>query len=97
MDNKAQEKTYITARIIDEENGVKVIEKVNAVRIKSKDYRILIMVDYAPMLGALVGDVVLLTENGEVSFTNVTGYYKHQRNEFTLLIKDEFDGWYNAI
>lgn len=81
------ERHPIRARIIDSENGMKFYPEVSAVRIKSKDYRLLVMEDYVPALGRIDGSVVLLTPDGEVSYGGIYGFYKHQHNEFTLLIE----------
>lgn len=84
----------ITARVIDEDNGVQVTEHVRAIRILSKDYVLLIMEDYAATLGTVEGDVVIISDSGEISLENIHGFYKHNRNEFTLLVVEERDGWY---
>lgn len=81
----------IRARIIDSQSGMKFYPEVSAVRIKSKEYRLLVMEDYLPALGRVEGEVVLLTPDGEVSFRGIYGFYKHQHNEFTLLIERQSD------
>ncbi len=81
----------INARIIDAQAGLKVIENVYAVRIHSKHFYALIMNDYLPMLGQVEGDIVFLARDGELLYQGVRGFYKHQHNEFTLII-DEHEG-----
>lgn len=85
----APAKGTITARVIDYVNGIKVIQNVRAVRIQSKGYVLLIMEDYAPTLGKIDGKVVFLTDKDEIEYTNVEGFYKHQYNEFTILMEQE--------
>lgn len=96
--NQKNEQTFITAKVIDEENGIKEISNINAIRVKSKDYRILIMADFAPLLGMITsGEVSFLSSDGDVTYKDIDAYYKHQRNEFTLIIKKDFDGWYKKV
>ena len=77
----------IQARIIDYQNGLRVLSSVQGVRIRSRDYVLLIMEDYLPAIGKIDGTVTFLTENGEETYTGISGFYKHQHNEFTLLIE----------
>lgn len=78
----------IFARVIDAEEGLHLLSGVSAIRVRSKGYNLLIMEDYLPTLGKLEGDVAFLTEDGEEFLENVCGFYKHQHNEFTLLIQE---------
>ncbi len=78
----------IFARVIDAEEGLHLLSGVSAIRVRSKGYNLLIMEDYLPTLGKLEGDIAFLTENGEEFLENIRGFYKHQHNEFTLLIQE---------
>ncbi len=80
----------INARIIDAESGLRVLEGVYAVRIHSKQFYALIMNDYVPTLGQVEGDVTFLHKDGEEHYSAVRGFYKHQHNEFTLLIEEHY-------
>ncbi len=82
-------KTNITARIIDYDSGMKVLQDIKAVRIQSKDYVLLIMEDYVPTLGKVEGKIVFLTRDDEIVYENVKGFYKHQYNEFTILLEQQ--------
>lgn len=77
----------IRARIIDYQRGMKLLSGVRAVRIHSRDYVLLIMEDYMPALGEVDGDLTFLTDKGEEPYKGIRGFYKHQKNEFTLLIE----------
>lgn len=79
----------IHVRVIDQKQGLQVIESVAAIRILSKKYRLLVMEDYTPMLGKVEGDVVVLTADREIEYRSIHAYYKLQHNEFTLLIDYE--------
>ena len=78
----------ISARIIDVSSGLKAIEGVYAVRIHSADFTALIMNDYIPALGKIDGDVTFLSRDGEYPYYGIRGFYKHQHNEFTLLVEE---------
>lgn len=76
----------IRGRIIDAENGMRFLPEVAAVRIRSEEYVLLVMEDYLPTLGQIDGSISFLVPGEEVTFNNIHGFYKHQHNEFTLLI-----------
>ena len=86
----------IQVRVLDEKNGYQVLEHIRAVRIRSREYALLVMEDYTPTLGSVDGDVIFLGEK-ETALRNVRGFYKHQHNEFTLLIQEDLDGEYETI
>ena len=83
-----QNEGRINARIIDVTSGLKVISGIYAVRIHSKDFYALIMNDYLPALGKVDGDVIFLSREGEHPYCGIRGFYKHQHNEFTLLVEE---------
>ena len=78
----------INARIIDARSGLQTLEGIFAVRIHSKGFRALIMNDYLPIIGRVDGSVTFLNREGERRYGNIRGFYKHQHNEFTLLIEE---------
>ena len=82
-----KDKGRINARIIDVSSGLKVISGIYAVRIHSKDFYALIMNDYLPTLGEIDGDIIFLSRDGEHPYRGIKGFYKHQHNEFTLLVE----------
>lgn len=82
----------IHARIIDAQSGLKELHGVFAVRIHSKDVNVLIMNDYLPTLGKVDGSVTFLTAQGEHPYRGIRGFYKHQHNEFTLLVEAYAEG-----
>ncbi len=79
----------IHARVIDEEKGLRLITGVSVVRVRSKEYNLLIMEDYLPALGKVDGSVTFLTRDEEYHLEGVKGFYKHQHNEFTLLLEKQ--------
>ena len=51
----------IRVRIIDEVNGLQYLDNVRLIRLKSKNYKLLIMEDFAATLGQLEGDATFLS------------------------------------
>lgn len=89
MDNQVSSKGSITARIIDYDTGMKVLQNIKAVRIQSKEYVLLIMEDYVPTIGEIDGKITFLTADDEIVYQDVKGFYKHQYNEFTVLLEQD--------
>ncbi|MFI3171993.1 MAG: hypothetical protein R3Y58_06475 [Eubacteriales bacterium] len=89
MDNEFTPSGSITARIIDYDAGMNVLQNIRGIRIQSKEYGLLIMEDYVPTLGKVEGKIVFLTRDDEVIYENIKGFYKHQYNEFTILLENQ--------
>lgn len=89
MDNEFTPSGSITARIIDYDSGMNVLQNIRGIRIQSKEYGLLIMEDYVPTLGKVEGKIVFLTRDDEVIYENIKGFYKHQYNEFTILLENQ--------
>ena len=87
----------ISVCVIDEENGYQHLEAVRGIRINSSDYSLLILEDFADTLGRVEGNVTFVLADGDVCLENISGYYKHKRNEFTLMIQEDKDGWYEKL
>ena len=79
----------IKVRVIDEKNGLTQLENVRAIRIHSGDYVLLIMKDYSPTLGQIDGTVIFLVDDREITLRNVKGCFKHQSNQFVMIIEEE--------
>ena len=78
----------LIVKIFTISNGLEEIEQVKIIRIKSKEYNLLIMKDYLAMIGRVEGSVEIETEKETIRKENIEGYYIHQHNEFKLLIKE---------
>ena len=81
----------ITVRVIGYQNGLETYTAVQGIRIHSKDYTLLIMLDHTPLLGKVQGNIEIITAEDIIPYTNIRGYYKHQHNAFTLLL-DKAEG-----
>ena len=82
----------IKVRIFDLSKGLVEYEEMKVIRITSKDYNLLVMEDYLPMLGEIDGDVDIKNEEIELNYKNIKAFYMHSGNVFNLLIKE---GIYN--
>ena len=82
MDN-----TGIKVRIFDMEQGLREYDDVKTIRIISKDYNLLIMKDYMPIIGEIVGSVDIKGENTDLSYKKIKGFYMNNRNVFNLMIE----------
>ena len=79
----------IQVRVSDFSHGLRVIDGVKLVRLKGRDYNLLIMEDYFPLLGKTQGHVELVTTDDLVNLGEVKGFYMHRDNEFSLLIEEQ--------
>ena len=73
MDNKG-----IKVRIFDIENGLREYEDIKIIRIISKDYNLLIMKDYLPIIGEIEGSVDIKNDEINLSFKDIKAFYMKQ-------------------
>lgn len=83
MDN-----SNIKVRIFDMEKGLSEYDDVKTIRIVSKDYNLLIMKDYMPIIGEIVGSVDIKGENTDISYKKIKGFYMNNKNIFNLMIEE---------
>ena len=76
--------------IILENDSVKMSEINNAkiIRIKDKNYNILIMKDYWPVLGEVDGSVQIEAEESLI-LNGIKGFYSLSHNVFDLIIREK--------
>lgn len=58
----------IKVRVFDMEDGLLEYENIKSVRIVSKDYNLLIMKDYMPIIGEINGNVDIIGQDTNISF-----------------------------
>lgn len=83
MDNSG-----IKVRIFDMEHGLREYEDIKIIRIISKDYNLLIMKDYLPIIGEIEGSVDIKNDNVDLSFKDIKAFYMNSENVFNLMIKE---------
>ena len=69
-------------------NGIEEINDVAIIRIISKDYNLLIMKDYMPIIGNIEGSVEIETKNETIKKNDIFAYYVNRNNVFKLIIKE---------
>ena len=69
-------------------DGLKEYENVKIVRIVSKDYNLLIMKDYLPIIGEIEGNVDIKSDTEEVNLKDIKAFYMNSNNEFNLMIRE---------
>lgn len=79
----------IKVKIFDLAHGLVEYENVKFIRIISEEYNLLIMKDYMPIIGEIVGSISIKGDNLSLEFDPVKAYYVHSDNVFNLLIRDE--------
>ena len=79
----------IKVKIFDLEHGLVEYEDIKFIRIVSKEYNLLIMKDYMPILGEIDGSINFKNEEINVEYNPIRAYYVHSDNVFSLMIKDE--------
>jgi len=75
-------------RIFDLDKGLTEYEHVKIVRIVSKDYNLLIMEDYLPIIGDVDGSVDIKGEDIDIKFSKIRAFYMNSKNVFNLMIKE---------
>ena len=83
MDNSG-----IKVRIFDMEHGLREYEDIKIIRIISKDYNLLIMKDYLPIIGEIDGSVDIKNDSVDLSFKDIKAFYMNSDNVFNLMIKE---------
>jgi len=76
-------------KIFTLKKGLRKIEDVSAIRIKSKDYNLLILKDYIAIMGRIDGDFSIETNDGIIEYKDVDAYYVNSNNEFNVIIDGE--------
>lgn len=78
----------IKVKVFDIRNGMRVYENIKIIRIISKDYNLLIMKDYLPIIGEIDGSVDIKNDVVNESFKNIKAFYMNSDNVFNLMIKE---------
>lgn len=87
MDNKG-----LIVNIFNLDIGLETYEDVSYIRIKSKEYNLLVMLDYAPMIGEIKGNVEINTPKGNLILENIKASFINNNNVFNLIIDGEYKG-----
>ena len=80
--------TQALKRIFDIKNGLRIYDNIKIIRIISKDYNLLIMKDYLPIIGEIEGSVDIKNDEVNLSFKDIKAFYMNSDNIFNLMIKE---------
>lgn len=75
-------------RIFDLDKGLTEYEHIKAVRMISKDYNLLIMEDYLPIIGEIEGSIDIKGDDIDLHFPKIKAFYMNSNNVFNLMIKE---------
>ena len=76
-------------KIFTLKKGLRKLEDVSAIRIKSKDYNLLILKDYIAIMGRIDGDFSIEVDDDIIEYKDVDAYYVNSNNEFNVIIDGE--------
>ncbi len=86
------ENNGIKVRIFDLKKGLIEYEHIKIIRIISKDYNLLVMQDYLPILGEIEGSVDIKNEDIELNYKDIKAFYMNSNNVFNLMIQGVYNG-----
>jgi len=70
-------------------NGLTEYSDVISIKLVSKDYNLLILKDYIPIIGEVDGSVEVKYQDKNLLLENVFAYYMNQDNVFNLILKEK--------
>lgn len=82
---------FFKVKVFDLKHGLTVYNEIKLVRITSKDYNLLIMVDYLPIIGEFEGNIDIKGDDVDLSYENIRGFYMNSNNIFNLMINEEIN------
>jgi len=86
--NEERDHYKISAKVVDRENGMQEFDNIRLIRVVSGNHNVLIMEDYMPVIGEIVGKVEIVTNDKVIPFDPIRGFYMHKKNCFYLLIEE---------
>ena len=78
----------IKVRIFNLESGLVEYEDVKFIRVISKDYNLLIMKDYLPIIGEVDGSIDIKGDDVDISYSRIKAFYMNSHNVFNLMIEE---------
>ena len=85
-----EENKAMQVNIYSFSNSLESFDDISIIRIKSKEYTLLIMPDYMPTIGQLEGSLSIVGPNIDKTWENIMGYYVIRKNTFELIVKDTY-------
>lgn len=82
----------ITVNVFDLNTGLTTYKNCEYIRINSKDYKLLIMLDHEPIIGEIEGSVDIKDGNKEFSIKDIKASFMNAKNVFNLMIQGDING-----
>ena len=76
-------------KIFDLNTGLTEYDHIKVVRLISKDYNLLIMQDYLPIIGELDGSIDIKGDDVNLNFPKIKAFYMNSNNVFNLMVKED--------
>ena len=76
-------------KIFSLNDGLTEYNDVISIKLVSKDYNLLILKDYIPIIGEVDGSIELKYQDNNLLMENVFAYYMNQDNVFNIIIKEK--------
>lgn len=84
-----KEPVSINVKLLSMKNGLIEYSDVQFIKIISKNYNLMILKDYLPIIGEINGNIEIEMLKQKIKLENIIGYYIHRHNQFNLFLKDE--------
>ena len=78
---------FLILSIFASQLGSILSSNIRYIKIVSKNYNLIIMRDYLPIIGEINGRVEIGRDDETINMEKVKGYYMHKKNEFSLLVE----------
>ena len=75
-------------KIFSLSKGLEIVDNIRLIRIKSKDYNLLLMPGYVSILGEIEGNIEFELDNDKISYEDITAYYVNSDDIFSLLLRE---------
>ena len=76
-------------KIFSLNDGLTEYNDVISIKLVSKDYNLLILKDYIPIIGEVEGSIELKYLDNNLLMENIFAYYMNQDNVFNIIIKEK--------
>lgn len=68
--------------------GLEIFDDIKIIRIKSKDYNLLLMPGYMSLLGEIKGNIDFESDDETFNYEDIVAYYVNSNDEFSLLLRE---------
>ena len=77
-----------TVKIFSLSKGLEIVDSIRLIRIKSKDYNLLLMPGYVSILGEIEGNIEFELDSNSIKYDNIVAYYINSNDVFSLLLRE---------